>query len=102
MWELAYFNVHSISAGEHPACRYNIGLEPRSINQYKKILLSISKFKKKESIKKKILEFCYMYYIYNHDSFKTIARKMKLNKINFSNSSSLIKFIKIYRSFKKI
>ena len=42
-----------------------------------------------------------MYYIYNHDYFNTIARKMKLNKIDFSNSSSLIKFIKIYRSFKK-
>ena len=100
LWELAYFNVHSISAGEHPACKYNIGFEPRSIKEYKRILLSINKLKVKKRITKRILEFCYMYYIHNHDSFKTTARTIKLNKIDFKNSSSLKKFIEIYKSKK--
>ena len=95
LWELAYFNLHPISAGEHPACKYNIGYEPRSISQYKKILLSVGKLNYKNYIsKKKILEYCYMYYLYNNDAYNTIARKINLNQINFNNSSSLIKFIK--------
>ncbi len=100
LWELAYFNIHPISAGEHPACKYNIGFEPRSINEYKRILLSINKLKVKKRITKRILQFCYMYYIHNHDSFKTTARTIKLNKIDFKNSSSLKKFIEIYKSKK--
>ncbi len=93
LWELAYFNIHSISAGEHPACRYKIGFEPRSVSQYKKYLLSVSNLEPKKDISKKILEYCYMYYIYNNDAFKNTARKLNLNKINFSTSSSLKNFI---------
>ena len=39
LWELAYFKIHPISAGEHPACKYNIGFEPRSIDQYKNFII---------------------------------------------------------------
>ena len=99
LWELAYFNIHPISAGDHPAHKYRIGFEPRSISQYKKILLSVDKLKYKNFVsKKKILEYCYMYYLFNNDAYKTIAREISLNKIDFSNSASLIKFTKIIKN----
>ena len=100
LWELAYFKIHPISAGEHPACKYNLGFEPRSIEQYKKILLSTSKLTVKNDIsQKKILEYCYMYYIHNNDAYKNKARILNLNKIDFNSSSSLKKFINIYNNY---
>tara|TARA_B100000029_G_C17525434_1_gene941490 strand:- start:601 stop:1464 length:864 start_codon:yes stop_codon:yes gene_type:complete len=100
LWELAYFKIHPISAGEHPACKYNLGFEPRSIEQYKKILLSTSKLTVKNDIsQKKILEYCYMYYIHNNDAYKNKARILNLNKIDFNSSSSLKNFINIYNNY---
>lgn len=99
LWELAYFRVHPISAGEHPAAPYNIGFEPRTIKQYKDILLSAHKLKKKSDISKKILEYCYMYYIYNHDAYKTLSREIKLNTFNVNNTGSLEYFLKIVQKY---
>jgi len=101
LWELAYFNVHPISAGEHPVCKYNIGSEPRTISQYKKILLSSKKLRVNKNISKKILEYCYMYYIYNNDAYKTSARKLNLIKMNFDKSSSLLKFMEKIKNYEK-
>ena len=101
LWELAYFNIHPISAGDHPACKYKIGFEPRTVKQYKNILLSAHKLKKKRDISKKILEYCYMYYIYNHDYYKTLAREIKLNEMKFTKSQTLLEYIKKIKSYEK-
>ena len=93
LWEMAYFNVIPISAGDHPACKYNFGYEPRNINAYENLLINGHKLIKKKIHRKSIYEFCYMYYIHNNDSFKNKARLLKLNQIDFSDSGSLITFI---------
>ena len=40
-----------------------------------------------------------MYFIHNHDSYKTLSRKIKLNNFNFDNTHSLINFLKIIKKY---
>ena len=101
LWEMAYFGINAISAGDHPAIKYNLGFNPRSRKEYKKILLSASKFKRYKVNKNKIYEYCYMYYINNNDAFNSIARKIQLYDIKFESSSSLLKFINKMNSYEK-
>jgi hypothetical protein len=94
LWELPYFSVNSISAGEHPACMYRFGYEPRNKKDYQNYLIKGSLLKQKNISKKMIHEFCYMYYIHNNDAFKTLAREIDLNQLDSMSSYSLLKFIK--------
>ena len=95
LWELPYFKINAISAGEHPACNYNLGYEPRTKKKYENLIINGHLLKRKKYSKKKIYEFCYMYFIHNLDAYKNHARKINLNQFDFSSSKSLTNFIKI-------
>ncbi len=101
LWEMAFFGVNAISAGDHPAIKYNLGLNPKSRKEYKEILLSAKKLRKNNINKKKIYEYCYMYYVNENDAFKSLAREIQLHNIKFENSSSLLKFINRITSYDK-
>lgn len=89
LWEMAYFNVIPISAGDHPACKYHFGFEPRSVKSYKNLIVNSKKLSMKFIDIKKIYEFCYMYYLHDNDHFKSEARKIKLNQIDFTTTECL-------------
>ena len=100
LWELAYFNIPSISIGDNPGKKYNLSFNPSNVSEYKCLLKD---FKKLKSLvkKKDIYEFIYVYMLNNNDSYKSIARQIELKKVDFSTSKGLEIFLRKFKYYEK-
>ncbi len=100
LWELAYFNIASISIGDNPGKQYNLSLNPRNILEYKYLLKNYKKLKNVTK-KENIYEFIYVYMLNNNDAYQSIARQIELKKIDFTFSNGLENFIRKFKYYEK-
>lgn len=98
LYELAYHNITSIACGNHPSQYYNFSYQAKNKNHYRKLLLRAHLLKKKIKLKD-VYEFYYMYRLKNLDYYKTVARDINMEKIDFATSKSLCKFTKKYEDY---
>ena len=99
LFELAYHGIKSVSCGDHPGKDFNFTIHANSKIEYKNILLNIKNFKTPEYSKNDLLAYNYLYYHHNSDSYLTLARRINLKKIDFSDSNGLKNFIKKIKSY---
>ena len=101
LFELAYHNVKAVSCGDHPGKDFNFTIKAKSKDDYRSILLNIHQIRKPSYSKKDLLIYNYLYYYYDMDSFKNVARTIDLKKIDMTNSHSLMEFETKYKNFIK-
>lgn len=89
--ELAYHNKIAIAAGEHPAYKFDLCYEPKSIAEYDSLLLNIGNLSAKPHSRQRAVE----YYVANNYliSSDDIQLEMQPADINWENSSCLIEGI---------
>ena len=98
LYELAYHNITSIACGNHPSQYYNFSYLAKDKNHYQKLLLKGHLLQNKIKLKD-VYEFYYMYRFKNLDYYTTPARDINMDKIDFANSNSLVKFTKKYEDY---
>ena len=86
-WEYAYNGIPVINASKNnPHYNYNFNLNPKSLNEYKKILNNLDQIKIKIN-KKDIQEFYFMAYVYHVVDWLFMNQKiMRKTLINFNKS----------------
>ena len=104
--EIAYFEIPVINTGDNPHINYNFSLNPKNLEELKKMILNINKYKRKINFSKKyIYEFVYMHYVYPFISKNNLKIDFD-NRYNFQNffNQKKIKildkeYIKIHKYF---
>jgi hypothetical protein len=99
LFELAYHGIKALSCGVYPGIDFNFTIHADNKHQYKYNLLNVEKIKKPNYTKKDLLIYNYLYYHYNMDSYKNIARNMNLKSIDFSTSKGLKEFVGKYENY---
>jgi len=99
LFELAYHNIKAVSCGDHPGKDFNFTINAKSKDEYRSILLNIDQISKPSCSKKNLLIYNYIYFYFNMDAFKNVARKIELKKIDFNKSISLLEFNKKYENY---
>jgi len=99
LFELAYHNIKAVSCGDHPGKDFNFTINAKSKDDYRSILLNIHQVRKPPYSRKDLLIYNYLYYYYDMDAFKNVARKIDLKKIDMTNSSGLMEFNNKYKNF---
>jgi hypothetical protein len=99
LFELAYHNIKAVSCGDHPGKDFNFTINAKSKDEYRSILLNIDQISKPSCSKKNLLIYNYIYFHFNMDAFKNVARKIELKKIDFNKSISLLEFNKKYENY---
>ncbi len=93
--EMPYLNVIPLSAGRHPFFKFNLGINPKSINDYfKNLSLLMSKKISLNVIKKEhIFDAFYMQYLNKNNAFKNDIENFDIYKYfrNRDNSSAVLK-----------
>lgn len=100
LYEAAFAGKTSISGGANRTSSYNFSYNPKSVNEYKNILLNL---KKKIITKKNKNEICQIYhqsFLDSQDVLNTIASKIKL--MNFKFFSMKLYYNKLNYFDKKI
>ena len=101
LYELAFHGIVPISAGgKHHSIEYDFVVNSNNKKHYKKLLLNAKKLKLKKEKIYEMYKFFYTFAIQNNDYIKTSARNERIKKLMFKDSSSLLSYIKIFKSIK--
>lgn len=92
--ELAYHGIAAIAAGDHPHISFDIAYTPKTIQEYRNLILSYRTLEASPNAKENVLKFYYMHNIYNKEDFNSNAPNLNLRKkINPDKSDSLNDFM---------
>ena len=84
--ELAFHNKVGIAAGEHPAINFNLAYNPKTIEEYDRLLIDLQGLNPKSDCRKKAIDF---YVVHNYlINEKDIGLSLKEQEIVWDNDKS--------------
>ena len=83
--ELAYHGINAISAGDHPAISFDFVHNPKSIDEYKSLILNANNLEIAKNHKESVLSFYYMHTKTHKDGIDIRGRLNKLGITQFQN-----------------
>jgi hypothetical protein len=89
LYELAYHGIVPISAAENPTSSFGFVIQPKTKDEYKNLLLSLSDLKALDNMDKEVLEFYYMHHFSHENGIDTSLSKLNISK--FGNDSCVLK-----------
>jgi len=97
--ELAYHGIPGLAAGDHPHTAFDIATTPRTIEEYRSLLLSFRDLKLSTNVKNEVLDFCYMHNICVDEGLELSFKGLGLRDIGPNVSRRLGQFLNRHPHF---